>query len=610
MLVGHSRGGEGVDRASIDIPLSAPYRVAGQVLIAPTDFASQTAPYVPTVTLLPYCDGDVFDLQGQKFTDVSRDLAADDTSLKSSVLIGGANHNFFNTEWTPGVAVAPADDDWFGEADKACGTEDPARLGDGEQRDVGATYVAGAVRLFTGERRLLPMYDGSSVDLPSIGPAMVLSHAIGGGRELRRPRSGTALSLPVGARTSFCRGVAAFSTELGACGQSIRFQVTPHWVSSYEDTPSRPFFQMTWDATGQRGGMLLDDPLDLSAGRLELRTLVDPRVGSVELGVRLVDADGAAVTVTPEDGGRLPALPARYAKIWAQSLIVDASELAGTTGVDLSRITEVGLVSRNDTGRIWVADLAAAPASLARVPQRRGPLLDLGTVEVTEGDGPGTASADIPFTVTGLDRPASVVVALAGSGRRESAILDLAPGQTSGSIPVSYQPDNLDTQPAVRRTSVRAYPVTGVMTDSYIGSSRVVDDDPTPRVRITPARRTVREGGSARLRIHLGSPVGYAFGVQARVVGGPRPDLRLSDLPRDFRREHFLPLEGDRRLAALRAYLGDAVIRRGRQDATIAVPIRDDRSRERREALTIQVVYRDDDGTRKVRRTVYVARSD
>ena len=57
VLVGHSRGGEGADRASIQIPLTAPYRVVGQVLIAPTDFAAQTAPYIPTVTLLPYCDG-------------------------------------------------------------------------------------------------------------------------------------------------------------------------------------------------------------------------------------------------------------------------------------------------------------------------------------------------------------------------------------------------------------------------------------------------------------------------------------------------------------------------------------------------------------------------
>ncbi|HYF72483.1 MAG TPA: hypothetical protein VD864_06660, partial [Nocardioides sp.] len=96
VLVGHSRGGEGVDRASIQIPLTAPYRVVGQVLIAPTDFGAQTAPYVPTVTLLPFCDGDVSDLQGQKFTDTARDLTTGDTSLKSSVMVMGANHNYFN----------------------------------------------------------------------------------------------------------------------------------------------------------------------------------------------------------------------------------------------------------------------------------------------------------------------------------------------------------------------------------------------------------------------------------------------------------------------------------------------------------------------------------
>ena len=128
VLVGHSRGGEGVDRAAIEIPRSAPYRIAGQVLLAPTDFASHTAPYVPTVTVLPYCDGDVSDIQGQQFTDTGRDLVSGDTSLKSSVLVMGANHNFFNTEWTPGTAAAPSFDDWGGKPDEPCGRKHPGRL--------------------------------------------------------------------------------------------------------------------------------------------------------------------------------------------------------------------------------------------------------------------------------------------------------------------------------------------------------------------------------------------------------------------------------------------------------------------------------------------------
>ena len=100
VLVGHSRGGEGVNAVSMRAPLTADYRIAGQVLLAPVDFGNSTAPYVPTVSVLPSCDGDVSDLQGQRYVDVGRDMASDDTALKSAVMIYGANHNYFNTEWT------------------------------------------------------------------------------------------------------------------------------------------------------------------------------------------------------------------------------------------------------------------------------------------------------------------------------------------------------------------------------------------------------------------------------------------------------------------------------------------------------------------------------
>ena len=121
VLVGHSRGGEGVNRASLNLPDAEGYRVTGQVLIGPTDFAFQAAPATPTVTLLPYCDGDVSDLQGQNFTDDGRDVTADpthDLAFHSSVLVMGADHNFFNSEWTPGLSAAPSFDDWGGREDR------------------------------------------------------------------------------------------------------------------------------------------------------------------------------------------------------------------------------------------------------------------------------------------------------------------------------------------------------------------------------------------------------------------------------------------------------------------------------------------------------------
>ncbi len=337
VLVGHSRGGEGVNRASIQIPLSAPYRIVGQVLIAPTDFGSQTAPYVPTVTLLPFCDGDVSDLQGQKFTDTARDLASDDTSLKSSVLVMGADHNFFNTEWTPGIAAAPASDDWYGAKDSTCGSDDPERLSPDEQQDVGTAYVAGAVHLFADDdQAMLPLFDGSRARVASQGAAQTLSHAVGGGRDLRLPGLTTGLSLASGAQTRFCQGVTD-QQKISSCAYGVDYaSVHPHWPESYEKLPTRPFFQMTWTATGQSGGLVLDDPLDLTGRSLELRTIVDPRSTDVDLRVRITDSQGGSALLTPVGGGTLPSLgdTPDTEKLWAQTLVVDP---AAASGVDLTR---------------------------------------------------------------------------------------------------------------------------------------------------------------------------------------------------------------------------------------------------------------------------------
>ena len=333
VLVGHSRGGEGVDRASIEIPLSAPYDLAGQVLIAPTDFASHTAPYVPTVTLLPYCDGDVYDIQGQKFTDTGRDLAGDDTSLKSSVLVMGANHNHFNTEWTPGLSAAPSFSDWAAGPGDACGRGGPGNLSKGRQQAVGKAYIAGAVRLFLGDNGFLPLFDGSHVTVPSIGDADVRSHAIGGGRDIRRPGIEATATTPTGgARTQLCTGEASRSTKRAArCGRGIESEITPHWVVGGEATPTRKFLEMSWTASGAAGGLAWTTPLDLTTDRLELRTIVDSRQGPVDLRVRISDGVGGSALLDPV-GGRVlqPLLKQKFiTKLWAQSLLVDASGAVG-----------------------------------------------------------------------------------------------------------------------------------------------------------------------------------------------------------------------------------------------------------------------------------------
>ena len=261
VLVGHSRGGEGVNRASLDLPVDEGYQVTGQVLIGPTDFGFQAAPATPTVTILPYCDGDVSDLQGQNFTDDGRDVTADptgDLAFHSSVLVMGADHNFFNTEWTPGLSAAPSFDDW-GDRDRTCGSASPTRLSAAEQRKVGRAYIAGAVHLFAdGDDSVLPMFDGSPVAVPSAGDADVRSHAIGGGLVTVRPGLDGSASADATAAVRLCDGVSDTADDT-ACQKKLGSVRAPHWPSDFfTGVAHRQFLEVGWTAVGASGGLDLD----------------------------------------------------------------------------------------------------------------------------------------------------------------------------------------------------------------------------------------------------------------------------------------------------------------------------------------------------------------
>ncbi len=115
------------------------------------------------------------------------------------------------------------------------------------------------------------------------------------------------------------------------CGSGRAGVVTPHWGFQGGSAPTREFFELGWTSPGAVGGLRFDDALDLSTDRLELRTIVDPRLGAVDLEVRLTDSLGASTTLDPvnvtEDGDTLAPLPTvRFAtKLWAQALLVDAT---------------------------------------------------------------------------------------------------------------------------------------------------------------------------------------------------------------------------------------------------------------------------------------------
>ncbi len=549
ILVGHSRGGEGVNRASLDLPDTEGYHVTGQVLIAPTDFAFQAAPATPTVTLLPYCDGDVSDLQGQNFTDDGRDVTADpthDLAFHSSVLVMGADHNFFNTEWTPGLSAAPSFDDWFGPRDGACGRGTPSRLSAAEQRKVGRAYVAGAVHLFAdGDTSALPMFDGSPVAVPSAGGADVRSHAIGGGIVTVRPGIDGSPSADATAVVRLCTGESD-SEDDTSCQKKLSSVRTPHWPSAYFSGLShRQFLDVGWRSAGLQGGLDLDQPWDLRAdSRLDLRTIVDPRRGPVHVGVSLTDADGHSTVLSPVgDGNLYPLLGGSFSlsKRWGQDLQVP---LSGSSGVDLTRVTRVTLVSRNDVGRVFLVDVSATPdAGVSAAPTAPLPLFSIDTVRHLEGNGTDRVTVDVPWHLTGvLDHDASVTIvrgtpfSFGGPGATRTLVL---PAHTSsGVLHVSYRPNDLDDQ-GRRFLGLTAYPVSGVETDRYVGGAFIVDDDPTPGLRVQTAARRITAGRPATWRLTLSKPVNYfAFSVAKPVKAVDGPQLRVGDLTKRFRERY------------------------------------------------------------------------
>ena len=165
--MGHSRGGEGVARHFVlNESLGSPYGITAVLPLAPVDFNRPIVDDVALSVILPYCDGDVSDLQGAHFYDDALYTSPGDATPKYMQEILGANHNHFNTIWTPGGWPAGTGDD------SNCFT---GNLTAPQQRNVGEAYMAGFFRLHLGgsgtEPGFKPYFDGTHVEPASSEPA-------------------------------------------------------------------------------------------------------------------------------------------------------------------------------------------------------------------------------------------------------------------------------------------------------------------------------------------------------------------------------------------------------------------------------------------------------
>lgn len=491
VLVGHSRGGDAVVRASQELERDpdAPATVVGVVNLAPIASVDAAPANTPTVTLLPACDGDVRDLQGQTFVDRGRDLYGDTGFLRSSVWFAGGNHNYLNTEWTPGMSESQTgkDDAEYLYADKASsGSCRPRhRITPDQERAVGLAYVAASARLMQdADARMLPFLDGTGDVPPTVlsegiqprsaslaGPDRLLAvpsplTSIDDSGLDARPCRGSQLSVPDDDRLSHLCGYGRVEP-----GNDTSWLGPTHFAVPL---PDRTAVRLAWARQGV-GWVGLDTPRDLhEASRLSARVVVDPATrGTFAMALR--DASGATAVVPlrglplqPLSRGRLPA------RLVPQQAWIDPRD---AVGIDLARVTDVGL-SVTGSGFAWILDISErsgepAPAGTP-LPLVTMPLVQDFRVE------PGTSLVGVRVDLDGpAPRGAELVVEVSiDPGLRPSAPtrVTVEPGASSAVIPLRVTMPRVTGPDDQYGGAVYVYPVSGANGGTNVGYVQVVPE--------------------------------------------------------------------------------------------------------------------------------------
>jgi erythromycin esterase-like protein len=553
VLVGHSRGGEGINRAAIDAIGASAYRIRGLVSYGPTAFSRQVTPDVPSAVLLPACDGDVSDLQGQAYVDWSRDLAPSD-ALRSAVLALGANHNYFNTEWTPGLAQAPAWDDWHWPEDPVCGGEGSQRLSVEEQQQVGAAYTLALVRLaLRREAAMLSFLDGTKVKPASIGRAEVSVSPVGGASSLRyRPEDDGVPELLDGMTGRECRGYVSWHDPEPdePCAPGVEEWATPHWQSMYgADTRPAPMaLELAWDeapsavrfplGSGRKG-------VDLSRDRtLDLRVANDPTAPAAALQVRLHDAAGRSALL----GADLEVIEGwpgddRLDRIQARTLRAD---LRTAGEVDLRRVTAVDLVATGGPGRVWVLDLTTARPEVTAPKPLELPRVSLATVQAPEGAAGEVTTIEVEVRVEGRVRtPATVWAQLEPMARSQDYVvhgfgIELRKGETGvvATLPISFVGDDLWNPYAGERLLdgglITLASLTGALTMDHLGGVTTIEDEEPPVLSVDEAEVTGTEGDVLEWTLRLSGPTSGAWYEFAAEAPDGVTELDSDDVGRDW----------------------------------------------------------------------------
>jgi trimeric autotransporter adhesin len=497
-IMGHSRGGEGAATAAVlNEGLAHPWDIKSVFMLAPIDFTRTTVPDVITTTLLPYCDGDVSDQQGQHFYADSRS-AFGDSVLRSDIWVMGADHDFFNTYWTPPFPGAA--DDWTtggqSASDPVCGLNAPAttRLSTTQEYSVGTAYVAGFFELtLGGQQQYLPMFDGAGAEPPSVASfADVRTVAQEPAGQRSDITSFATASPAVTASGSMTATICADQSgrtvplPLPPCATGLTNQQVPYWTPA-NYAPNVPLNQMT-HLTWTDGTAALR--VTLPAGQRDVSRYQELTVGmSPDASV----TTGTDMTLSVSDGRghsyrtpvsalnkwavtRMPSSTSKLlGKIVLQQVHLPTAALAAA-GLDLRDITSVTFTAAAGTdgtpsGGEYLQDLTFDNRALGTPSVHSRPTVNVASVNVQESTGPSASQVAVY-----LSRPASETVTT------YLTVIGSAAGEVGLAMdPVTFRPGQTcaaESVPMTGSTAPSATPTTAYkIAVSDPGNAVLGDDD-------------------------------------------------------------------------------------------------------------------------------------
>ncbi|QAY63208.1 hypothetical protein ET495_08100 [Xylanimonas allomyrinae] len=483
-LMGHSRGGEGVVSAvELNQALDKPFSIKSVLPLAPVDFGRMTVANTPMLLILPYCDGDVSNQQGQHFVDDSR-YAFDQSVLISTVWVMGANHNFFNSVWTPGKYGYSTSDDWGATStDSYCGPRSSTnqRLTADEQYDVGTSLMSAWFRLtLGGDDDLMSAFDGSTpqTPIPSVPTADVrtVGFAPTASRVDLEPFTTASATTTASGSASYVTCASAggrtLPQDLPACATAISgvrsTSGMPHWTpaSFAPNVPASPMGEFTWTSTSDAGLTVTLPGQQKNASKydyLTFKTAPEENVVSgTDLVVTVKDTSGKSWSapvseLNPLAVQRMPkSTSTTLNKIVLQQVSIPITSLTGVDTKKLASVTFSGGVGADGTesGGVYLSDLAYSSYSVGDTlatgtpwTMKKEPTINVDATFLEEGSGPSTKQVAVYLSKPSNHETSawfSLVGSTASSAKAGLALqkVTFAKGETCKAIDI---PTNGDT---------------------------------------------------------------------------------------------------------------------------------------------------------------------